>query len=184
MSVLPSSVADLVARADGRPIYCTAPTFVHRLLIGNLVASFRREFPDATFVNARTLDCRANDRLRHWPAERERYGAGIIVTRAEDHPEGTDPFAGLAGEHVVSIGVGLEIEDLVRLGRPVGWHPVVFPANYWLARFAVEPFTEIEPSRYARLLQAPDAQLFRPIIGQWPPSDAGEGMERSANGSQ
>jgi hypothetical protein len=174
MTTFPGSLGDLVARAEGWPIYCTAPMFVHRLLIVNIVSSFRREFPSATFVNSRTLDRRANDRLRHWPAECNRYGAGIVVTRGEGYPEPADPFAGLAGEHVVSIGVGLEITDLAGLGRPVGWHPVVFPATYWLARFAVEPFTEIEPARYARLLPAVDAEPFRPVIGPWPPlTDAG-----------
>jgi hypothetical protein len=74
---------------------------------------------------------------------------------------------------VVTIGVGVEIQDLVRLGRPVGWHAVLFPAAYWLARFAVEPFAEIQTSRYARLLPAPYPEPFRPVIGQWPPSDAG-----------
>jgi hypothetical protein len=69
---------------------------------------------------------------------------------------------------VVSIGVGVEVRDLVRLGRPVGWHAVVFPASYWEARFAVEPFAAIQTSRYARLLQAPGAEPFQPIIGQWP----------------
>jgi hypothetical protein len=172
VSMLRGSLGHLVARAEGRPIYCTAP-MPHRLLIANIVNSFRREFPNATFVNARILDCRANDRLRHWSAEREQYGAGIVVTRGEGRPEGTDPFAGLAGEHVVSINVGIEIKDLVRLGRPVGWHPVVFPASYWLAQFAVAPLIEIMPSRYARLLPAPGAEPFRPIIGRWPPSDAG-----------
>ena len=95
------------------------------------------------------------------------------MTRGEGHPKCTDPFAGLAGEHVVGIYLGLEIEYLVRLGRPVGWHAVVFPASYWLARFAVEPLPEIQTSRFARLLPAPDAEPFRPIIGQWPPADAG-----------
>jgi hypothetical protein len=169
MTALAGSLGDLVARAEGRPIYCTTPWFLQRSLIANIVSSFRREFPSATFVSSRTLDCRANDRLRHWPAERERYGAGIVVTRGEGHRAGADPFAGLAGEHVLSIGVGLEIEDLVRLGRPVGWHPVVFPASYWLGRFAVGPFTEIQASRYARLLPAPDAEPFHPVIGPWPP---------------
>ena len=173
MTALPGSLGDLVARVEGRPIYCTAPLAVHPALIGAVVGSFRHEFPLAEFITARGLYRDADDWRRRWPRERERYGAGIVVTRGEGHPENADPFARLVGEHVVGIYLGLEIEYLVRLGRPVGWHAVVFPASYWLARFAVEPLPEIQTSRFARLLPAPDAEPFRPIIGQWPPADAG-----------
>jgi hypothetical protein len=168
VSPLPGSPGDLVARAEGRAIYCTAPPAIHPALIAAVVGSFRREFPSAEFVASRDLYRNADDRRNRWPRERERYGAGIVVTRGEGHPEHADPFAGLAGEHVVGIRLMLEIEDLDRLGRPVGWHAVVFPASYWLARFAVEPFAAIQTSRYARLLSAPDAEPFRPIIGPWP----------------
>jgi N6-adenosine-specific RNA methylase IME4 len=174
VTTLPGSLGDLVARAEGRPIYCTAPMLVHRSLITSIVSSFRQEFPSAIFVNARTGDRRENDRLRHWRTECEQYGAGIVVTRGEGRPETADLVTNLAGEHVVSISVGLEINELVRLGRPVGWHPVAFPATYWLARFSVAPLFEIMPSRYARLLPAPGAEPFQPIIGSWPSSDAGD----------
>jgi hypothetical protein len=154
---------------DEAACIATTPWSLHRSLSAVIVSSFCQEFPSATFVNSRTLDRRASDRLRHWAAERERYGAGIVITRGEGYSELADVFAGLAGEHVVSIGVGLVIDDLVRLGRSVGWHPVEFPANYWFARFAVEPFEEITSDGYARLLPAPDAEPFRPVIGPWPP---------------
>jgi len=168
VTALPGILGDLVARAEGLPIYCTAPLAVHPALIGAVVGSFRREFPLAEFVTARGLYRDSDDWRARWPRERERYGAGIVVTRGEGRPEGADPFAGLVGEHVVGIGVGLEIEDLDRLGRPVGWHAVVFPASYWLARFAVELLPEIHSSRFARLLPAPDAQPLRPVIGPSP----------------
>jgi hypothetical protein len=91
------------------------------------------------------------------------------MTRGEDRPERVDPFGGLAGEHVIGIRADLEIKHLFRLGRPVGWHAVVFPASYWLARFRIEPFTRgIRTSRYARLLPAADAEPFRPVIGPCP----------------
>jgi hypothetical protein len=173
VTALPSSLGDLVARAEGWPIYCTGSGVCHPKLLAAVIDSLRREFPLAEFVNARGLYRHSDDRRQRWKAELERYGAGIVVTRGEGHPKHADPFAGLAGEHVVGIGVGLEIEYLVRLGRPVGWHAVVFPASYWLARFVVEPFPEIQTSRYARLLPLADAEPFRPVVGSWPPADAG-----------
>jgi hypothetical protein len=100
--------------------------------------------------------------------------AGIVVTRGEGCPKYADPFAGLTGEHVVGINLGLEIDYLVRLGRPVGWHAVVFPASYWLARFTVEILPEMRASRFARLLPAADAEPFRPVIGPWPFTEVGD----------
>jgi hypothetical protein len=168
VTVLPGSLGDLVTRAEGRPIFCIAPLAVQPALIAAVVGSFRRDFPHTEFVTARGLYRDANDWRRRGPAERERYGAGIVVTRGEGRRIDADPFAGLAGEHVVGIGVGLEIEHFVRLGRPIGWNAVVFPASYWLARFGIEPLPEIQTSRFARLLPAA-AEPFRPIIGPWPP---------------
>lgn len=164
MIALPGSLGDLVARAEGRPIYCAAPLFIRPAIIRILVNSFRRGFPAATFVDGRSLYQSSDEWRRRWWAERKRYGAGIVVTRGEGRPKDRDPFDGLAGEHIVGTGVVVEIEDLIRLGRPVGWHAVVFPASYWLARFAVEPLPEMQSSRYARLLPADDADTFRPIV--------------------
>jgi hypothetical protein len=130
-----------------------------------IVGSLRREFPAAVFVHALTIYRNHNDWSRRWYSEHERYGAGILVTRAEDLPEGTDPFAGLAGEHVIGSRVGIEIKTLVRQGRPVAWHAVVFPANYWLSRFAIQPFNCISTSHYAGLLPAHTAEPFHPVIG-------------------
>jgi hypothetical protein len=164
---LAGSLADLVARAQGRPIYCTSSLAVRRALTNVLVGSLRREFPDATIVDALTLYRSFNDWDRRWRSEHERYGAGIVVTRAESLPEGTDPFAGLAGEHVIGLRVATEIETLVRQGRPVAWHAVVFPASYWLPRFAIEPFNRMCSRRYAELVPANGAEAFRPVIGSW-----------------
>jgi hypothetical protein len=140
---------------------------VHPALMTAVVDSFRRECSGAEFVTARRVYRNSDDRRRRWRAELERYGAGIVVTRGEGRPEGADPFAGLAGEHVVGIYLGLEVEYLVRLGRPVGWHAVVFPASYWLARLSVATLPEIQTSRFARLLPAVDAEPFRPVIHPW-----------------
>jgi hypothetical protein len=133
-----------------------------------IVDSFRRDFPAAVFVDALTIYRNHNDWSRRWYSEHERYGAGIVVTRAEDLPESTDPFAGLAGEHIVGFRVGIEIKTLVRQGRPVAWHAVVFPANYWLSRFAVQPSNCISKSRCADLSPARRAELLRPVVGPSP----------------
>jgi hypothetical protein len=175
VTVFLGSSGDLVTRAEGWPIYCAASVMFHPKLLAVIVNSFRREFPHAEFAAACSLYRHADDQRHRWRAELERHGAGIFITRGEGCPKYADPFAGLTGEHVVGIHLALEIDYLLRLGRPVGWHPIVFPATYWFARFAVQPFAEIQASRYARLLPAPDAELFRPIIGRWPPSDAGGG---------
>jgi hypothetical protein len=107
----------------------------------------------------------SHDWSRRWYSEHERYGAGILVTRAEDLPEGTDPFAGLAGEHVIGSRVGIEIKTFVRQGCPVAWQAVVFPANYWLSRFAIQPFNCISTSHYAGLSAAHTVEPFHPVIG-------------------
>jgi hypothetical protein len=161
---LAGSLGDLVTRAQGRPIYCTPSFAVRRALMNVIVGSLRRDFPDAEFVDALTI-YRNDDWSRRWNSEKERYGAGIVVTRAEELPEHTDPFAGLAGEHVIGSRVSIEIETLARQGRPVAWHPVVFPANYWLSRFAIQPFNFISTSHYAGLSPACTAAPFHPVVG-------------------
>jgi hypothetical protein len=130
-----------------------------------VVGSLRRDFPAAVFVDALTIYRNHNDWSRRWSSEHEHYGAGIIVTRAESLPEGMDPFAGLAGEHVIGSRVGIEIKALAWKGRPVAWHAVVFPANYWLSRFAIQPFVCISTSRYAGVLPSDFAEPFQPVIG-------------------
>ena len=164
-SPLRGSLGDLVTRAQGRPIYCTPSFAVRRALMNVIVGSLRREFPSAVFVHALTTYRNHNDWSRRWSFEHERYGAGIVVTKAENLPAGRDAFAGLAGEHVIGSRVGIEIKTLVRQGRPVAWHAVVFPANYWVSRFAVQPFNCISTSHYAGLLPAPTAEPFHPVIG-------------------
>jgi hypothetical protein len=129
-----------------------------------VLGSVRREFPSAVFVDGLTIYRNYNDWDRRWSSEHERYGAGIIVTRAEAVPEGTDPFCGLAGKHIIGTRVAEEIRTLVRQGRPVAWHAVVFPATYWLSRFAMQPSNCISTSHYAGLLPAHTAEPFRPII--------------------
>jgi hypothetical protein len=163
-SPLPGSLGDLVTRAQGRPIYCTPSLAVRRALMNVIVGSIRRNSPAAVFVDALTIYRDHNDWSRRWYSEHERYGAAIVVTRAEAL-EGTDPFAGLAGEHVIGSRVGIEINTLGRQGRPVAWHAVVFPANYWLSRFAIQPFNCISTSHYAGLLPAHTAESFHPVIG-------------------
>jgi hypothetical protein len=168
MTALSGGLGDLVARAEGRPIYCTASPGVRRALVAVVVDSFHREFPHAVFVNALAHYRHADDRRRRWPRERDDYGAAIVVTRAENRPEGADPFAGLVGEHVINVWTTLEIEYLAGLGRPVAWHAVVFPAAYWLSRFAIEPFPVMRTSRWAQLLPSTEAEAFHPTIGPSP----------------
>ena len=95
---LPGSLGDLVTRAQGRPIYCTVSFAVRRALMNVVLGSLRRDFPTAAFVDALSIYRNQDDWSRRWYSEHDRYGAGIVVTRAEDLPNGTDPFAGLAGE--------------------------------------------------------------------------------------
>jgi hypothetical protein len=146
---LPGSFGDLVTRAQGRPIYCTASFAVRRALMNVVLDSLRRDFPAAAFIDALTIYCNRNEWSRRWSLEHGRYGVGIVVTRAEALPSGTDAFAGLAGEHVIGSRVAVEIETLVRRGRPVAWHAVVFPASYWLSRFAIQPLSTAERFRAA-----------------------------------
>jgi hypothetical protein len=94
---LPGSLGDLVTQAQGRPIYCTPSLAVRRALMNVIVGSFHRDFPAAVFLDALTIYRNHDDWSRRWYSEHERYGAGIVVTRAEDLPESTDPFTGLAG---------------------------------------------------------------------------------------
>jgi hypothetical protein len=131
-----------------------------------IVGSLRLGFPDAEFVDALTLYHDHNGWSR-WASERERCGAAIIVTRAEDLPQGTDPFAGVAGKHVTNLQPGREIEDFVRRGLPVAWQAVVFPASYWLSRFVLEPFPRASTFRYAELWPADPVEvgIFKPLIG-------------------
>jgi hypothetical protein len=162
----PGSLADLVGRGDGRPIWCMPTNAVSRALMTTVIDSFRRAFPRAEFINARGL-------YRDWVFWRarwraEQFGAGIVVTRTESHSSNAaDPFDGINGEHVVGIRAKLEIQTLAGLGRPVGWHATVFPANYWHSRFAILPFDTISTARYAELLPFSDAEPFRPMIEQW-----------------
>src|SRR5262249_6612704 len=138
LAPLLGSLADLVARAQGRPIYCTPSLSVRRALMDVVVHSLRLGFPCGEFVDALTLYRDYNDWNRRWTSESEHCGAAIVVTRAEDLPQGTDPFAGVAGQHMINLRLGREIEDFVRRGLPVAWQAVVFPASYWMSRFILE----------------------------------------------
>src|SRR3974390_2113817 len=100
----------LLTRAHGRPIYCTLSLAVRRALMNVIVGSLRRDFPAAVFVDALTIYRNYNDWSRRWHSEHESYGAGIVVTRAEKLPEGTDPFDGVAGEHVIGSRVYIEVD--------------------------------------------------------------------------
>jgi hypothetical protein len=159
------SLVDLISRAQGRPIYCTASFAVRRALMNVVLGSLRRDFPSAVYTDALTIYRNHNDWRCRWSSDHKLYGAGIVVTRAEALPDGADAFAGLAGEHVISSRVAVEIETLVGHGRPVAWHAVVFPATYWLSRFAIQPFNCISRSRYAGVSRALTAEHFHPLIG-------------------
>jgi hypothetical protein len=126
-----------------------------------------RGFPGAEFVDALTLYRNHSDWNRRWTFERERCGAVIIVTRAEDLSPGSDPFGGITGRHMINLRLGREIEDLARRGLPAAWQAVVFPASYWVSRFVLEPLNRASTFRYGELLPAaaPDVGIFQPLIG-------------------
>lgn len=86
---LPGNLRDLVARAAGRPIYCTAPGGVRRKLMALAIETFRREVPEAEFVDVLTCYGNRDDHRRRWPRESARYGAVIVITSAEN---GTIPM--------------------------------------------------------------------------------------------
>lgn len=158
--VLPGSVSDLIIRAEGRPIYCTAPSGVSRKLRALAIDTFRREFPGVEFIDALILG-----RRRRWGApERDNYGAAIIITRATNPDASADLVDGLTGEHALNDLAFSEIEQFANIGRPVAWQAIEFPAVYWFSRFAIEPFEWISTARCARIFPDPDAELFRPNI--------------------
>jgi hypothetical protein len=156
---LPGSLGDLVIRADGRPIYCTAPSGVRRKLMALAVDTFRREFPGAEFTDALILD-----RRRRWERKPDSYGAAIVITRAANRDASADPFDGIAGEHTLNEWAASEIEHFADTGRPVAWQAIEVPATYWFSRFAIEPFEWISTARYARIFPDGDAEPFRPNI--------------------
>jgi hypothetical protein len=162
MSGLPGSLGDLVARSAGRPIYCTSSPRVRRQLAGPIVSSFRRQYSDAEFVNARALYRKQHDWANRWPNECERYGAAIFITYGEDCSGDIDPFAELVEEHAIGAFASVELDYFVSVGRPIGWYAVEFPDTYWIARFAVEPFELMSSARFARLAPVADAEIFRP----------------------
>src|SRR5580700_10228350 len=98
---LPGSLGDLVIRTEGRPIYCTASSGVHRKLMALAVDTFRREFPGAAFTDALILYRHNDDRRRRWGRERDSYGAAIVVTRAANPDATADAFDGVTGEHAL-----------------------------------------------------------------------------------
>jgi hypothetical protein len=164
MTVLPGSLRDFVMRAKGRPIYCTAPGAVRRALMALAIETFRREVPEAEFVNALTFYRNRHDRHRRWPQESASYGAAIVVTRAEAEVPSTDAFDNVPGEHSIDERVSSEIDFFVARGRPIAWLPVDFPEMFWVSRFAVTPREWISTSQCARILPAADAELFHPNI--------------------
>ena len=162
MTALPGGLGDLVARAAGRPIYCTSASRVRRQLAGPIVSSFRRQYPDAIFVNARALYSKQGDWHRRWPRECEGYGAAILITYGEDSSGKIDPFAELVEQHAIGGFAAIEVDYFVRAGRPVAWYAVEFPDTYWIARFAIEPFEWMSRTHFARLVPAAGADIFRP----------------------
>jgi hypothetical protein len=156
---LPGSLGDLVIRADGRPIYCTAPSGVRRKLMALSVDTFRREFPGAEFIDALILD-----RRRRSGRELDSYGAAIVITRATTPDASADPFDGIAGEHTLDEWAASEIKHFAETGRLVAWQAIEVPAIYWFSRFAIEPFEWISTARSARIFPDGDAEAFRPKI--------------------
>lgn len=171
--VLPGSAGDLVIRAEGKPIYCTAPSGVRRKLMALVIDTFCREFPNAEFTNALTLYRHNDDRHRRWGRERDSYGAVIVFTRAANPDGCADPIDGIAGEHALNEWATLEIEHFVDAGRPVAWQAIEYPAAYWFSRFAIEPFEWVSTARWSRIFPEGNAEPFRPKITSF--FDIGDG---------
>lgn len=163
MSALPGGLGDLVARAAGRPIYCTSSPRVRRQLAGPIVSSFQKRYPDADFVNAREIYRGQGEWLSRWSADCSHYGAAILITYGEDCPREIDPFAELAEEHAIGMFAGEEAGYFVDAGHPVAWYAVEFPNTYWFARFAIKPFELMSSARFARLVPDADAEIFAPV---------------------
>lgn len=161
---LPGNLRDLVARAAGRPIYCTAPGGVRRKLMALAIETFRREVPEAEFVDVLTCYGNRDDHRRRWPRESARYGAVIVITSAENRDDPYAAFDALAGEHAINARVASEIDVFACRGRPIAWQAIEFPEMFWFARFAIEPCEWVSTSRWARILPAADAELFHPTI--------------------
>jgi hypothetical protein len=171
MSWLHGSLGDLVARAAEQQIYISSSSRVRRQLAAPIVSSFRRQFPDAVFVNARSLYGKQGDWHRRWPRECEGYGAAILITYGEDRVAGTDPLDDLDEEHAIGAFAAVEVGYFRRAGRPVAWYAVEFPDTYWIARFVIEPFELMSSARYARLVPEPDADIFCPKGSVFPFAD-------------
>src|SRR6185312_3950791 len=101
MTWLSGGLADLVSRAEGRPIYCTSSPRVRRQLAGPIVAGFQRQYPDVEFVNARALYRGQHEWLPRWSADCSGYGAVILITFGEDCEGEIDPLAELVEEHAI-----------------------------------------------------------------------------------
>jgi hypothetical protein len=161
--VLTGTLADLVARAQGRSICCLAPSAVSPRLSAEVAGILRRQTPDGDFVNLRIRH--PDDRRQCWHKEHKRFGAGIVITRAAGEPA---PVAGAGrldlGEHAIDATVARELADLARQGIPISWQAVLFPSLFWEPKFAVEFQQEFRTANCARLVVAPEAALFRPVI--------------------
>lgn len=163
--ILSGSIADLAARAAGRPIYCTGQFGLHPELIRCNLAWLRRQASAAEFIPARGLYADLDEWRARWSRERTLYGGAIVMTVGEDVPEADHPLATrFGGRHEIGAAVMTEITGFTRMRRPVGWLCFIWPKTFWLSRFAIETLDIISGERFARLLPAPEGEAFRPII--------------------
>ena len=155
-------VSEFIRLTGKGPVYVTSSTGASdnrfsRMAIGAL----RQSVPGIVFVSNRARYHSRDDWRRRWPAERERFGAGIVLTFADWNG---DWYGGPTGEHVISAWAYCEILDLRRLKRPVLWYANEHPALWYFDRFTVESLPAMTSSRMARLIPNRDAEPFNPAI--------------------
>ena len=104
--ILSGSIADLAARAAGRPIYCTGQFGLHPELIRCNLAWLRRQASAAEFIPARGLYADLDEWRARWSRERTLYGGAIVMTVGEDVPEADHPLATrFGGRHEIGAAV-------------------------------------------------------------------------------
>jgi hypothetical protein len=174
----PDPLADLVEQAGDKPIFVISPHPVQPWFVAEIVKhELRRKQPEAIFVNCRGRAKSTNEFERRWVEERERYGAGIVLTVAEPTDEDPEidrgdipdayingPIRGILGAHIVGCSTWKVASDIAARGRPLLWAPFFYDHLPFVARFKLQLLTEMSHRRFARLFPVADAQPFRPAF--------------------
>jgi hypothetical protein len=176
---LPGTIADLVARASGMPVYMSGAFDLAPSTMSAIRDWLARQVPGSApglafgtrFVHARALWADVRDWDRRWPTERARFGAMLLITVKEE--PAPDETSG-AAEHVIGSVVATEIEAFGRMNRPVGWLAVELGRFRFRSRFAVEGFHRIDLVRFAGVWPAVDAEPFCPAFSTFTTPRRGE----------